>query len=92
MDGKVTHFSAWCLVLTGDMQPQGYFGADCVAARCRRQVALAAQLGHARAAARQRRSARSRRLQSSSSSERATQPTSSSEMQGNWLQPAVLVH
>jgi hypothetical protein len=50
MDGKVTHFSAWCLVLTEDMQPQGYFGADCVAARCHRQVALAAQLGHARAA------------------------------------------
>ena len=52
MDGKVTHFSAWCLVLAGDVRPQEYFGADCVAARRRRQVALAAQLGHARAAAR----------------------------------------
>jgi hypothetical protein len=92
MDGKVTHFSAWCLVLTEELWPQEYFGANCVAARRRRQVALAAQLGHARAPARQRRSARSRHLQSSSSSERATQSTSSSEMQGNWLQPAVLVH
>jgi len=52
MDGKVTHFSAWCLVLAGDVRPQEYFGADCVAARRRSQVALAAQLGHARAAAR----------------------------------------